>query len=277
MNKITSIVLICLCIFSEPLFSQVAEKSDSTLTKGKLAITKRHPKAKHVVGIFATNNQFPIRLQDPSLMLVQNASLGLRRTRIFGAICLSYNLNLKNSNFFLEGGLTYVTVFHGYTTNNWLSWNGGRNSSYMNAYGILSTNLGAGYRIVTNTNKRLFDIQSGLSIGFTDNKKGAGNQDFDSFTYTDFNNNSGLIAISSDYKIVNRTFVGIYFGISKEIRVTDNLYLSATYLNQFGFSAISEHSYQYVISGLGVENVVKGSVSPRSRTFGLGLRWHFIK
>lgn len=276
MIKVAFYILAFLVFSSKNSIAQIFDKKDSTFKKNELSIIKGRPIAKHVFGIFATNNNFPIQLQNPSLMLIQNASLGFTSLRTFDAIYLTYNLNFKK-NFFLETGLTYVTIFHGYKTNNWLTWNGGRFFSFMSAYSALVSNFGLGYKIVTNTNKRLFDIQSGFSIGFTDNKVGSGNQVFDTFNYSDFNNNSGTVIINSNYKILNRTFGGLYFGISKEIKITENLYFAARYLSQYGFTSISEHNYQYTISGLGIESTVRGKITPRNRVLGLGLRWHFIK
>lgn len=232
-------------------------------------------RAKHVIGVFATNNRYPIYMQNPSLILLQEANLPSRAFGIFNDIYLNYTYNLKK-NFSLEGGISYQSVFHGYRINEWLAMNGGPLSDFWSAYKLLSFNIGTGYKIITSSNKKLFDIQTGFTFGFSDNKRGNGKSYFVSDPYTAANNSSGNVSVASSFRVVNSSFIGLYFGLSKEVKVTDNLFVSATFLNQFGFSTLSEHTYQYFVTGIEIENTVKGIVSPRSRTIGIGLRWHFV-
>ena len=221
-----------------------------------------------------TNGRSPIIFNSPSLVLVNNTTLPFRSFGAFNELYVNYNLKLKN-NLFFEGGLRYTTMFHGYTVNEWLVGVQGSSKEYVSIYGQFVFNMGAGYKMNINQKRNIFDVQAGLIVGFTDQQKGVGGQIFGVFPYTDATNNSGTLAIVSNYRIQNAGFWGLYYGISKEVKVTKNLYASAMYNFQLGLSTISEHTFQYEVSGLGIENSVKGVITARSRILGLGLKWHF--
>jgi len=272
-NRLTIIFFICLGVSAKKLSSQdLSSSASANQAQGK----KQELKAKHVLGVFGANNQFPINLQGPSMLLLPDPTYGFTSFRYFSEIFLSYNLNLKK-NYFLDAGIRYTTIFHGYETNQWLMFNGGELAAFQSAYRILSLNVGGGYRIVTNTGIKLFDFYGGATLGLLDNPVGAGNQELQIISYTDASNNSGVVFLNHGYRVVNRTFLGFYFGISKEIKITNNLYGAFTYLSHYGFSTLSEHNYNYFIPNLGIENSIKGRITPRSRMFAFGLRWHFIK
>lgn len=178
-------------------------------------------------------------------------------------------------NFFLDAGMRYTTVFHGYEANEWLVWNEGFLADFQSAYRIISMNIGGGYKIITNSGIKLFDFLGGTMLGLLDNPVGAGNQSSQIFNYTDANNNSGVLIINHGYRVTNRTFLAFYVGLFKEIKITENLYGAFTHLSHLRFSTLSEHNYSYSISVLEIENRVKGRITPRSRMFAFGLKWHF--
>jgi len=274
MNKITFLLVMHLILCSTFAFSQIT-KDDTSKSIGKRIRKSREVKpGTHILGIYAANNQYPVILTGPSVLLQQNASIGFTTLRIYDAIYFHYNYALKR-NHFVEAGFKYMQYFNGYETNSWIV-EFGRRKDFLSAYATLSFNLGYGYRIITSLNRRLFDVHAGLSFGFTDNKVGSGRETIESFLYTDANNNSGTMTMNTKYTIKNRSYFGFYLGLTKDFRITDNLYISASYYTQRGIlSVISEHEFKYSIPTLGVENTVNGILTPRGRMYSLGLRWYF--
>ena len=64
-----------------------------------------------------------------------------------------------------------------------------------------------------NNNLRLFDVHTGVSLGFTDNKIGAGSDLSSSSTYIDAMGNVGTVELFAQQIITNRFNLGFYLGL----------------------------------------------------------------
>jgi hypothetical protein len=88
--------------------------------------------------------------------------------------------------------------------------------------------------------------------------------------------NEGDSEFLMQYTIKNRVNLGFYVGLSKDIRITENLFLTARFNNHFGSnSIISEHVFNYSLSTYGIIEEVRGNLTAKGRMLALGLRWIF--
>lgn len=232
---------------------------------------------KHILSILVSNNQYPLILQGPSTFLEQNLTQGFRigNRPLIDAVYLNYQYSLKH-HFFVETGFKYIKHYIGYKANRWFVNSAGTLKEIHSTYSTLSFDIGTGYRIIVNNNLRLFDVHTGVSLGFTDNKIGAGSNLSSSSTYIDAMGNVGTVELFAQQIITNRFNLGFYLGLSKDIRVTDNLYLTARYNNHFGKkSVISESTIYYSLSTVGIVNVVKANTTAKGKMYAVGLRWIF--
>lgn len=234
-----------------------------------------HPN-RHIFSLIASNNQYPLILRNPSGLLQQNFTRGFDSFTLLDALYINYQYTL-NDNFFVETGFKYLKYNYGYETNNWMV-KYGQTSAFASLYSTFSFDFGSGYRVVVNNNLRLFDVHAGVSIGITDNPVGSGGSFNASSEYTDGMGSEGIFEINSSYSITNRINFGTYFVLSKDIRITDNLYLTARYHRHFGQrSEISEHTINYSLSTLNIQNEVRANLTAKGEMYGVGLRWVFDK
>lgn len=271
-----TIILIFVLLFSKSIFGQA-----KGFINFKTSITEYFEKAKilpskHIFSILPSVNQYPLILQSPSILFEQNHKRNLVGgiVNIVDAFYFSYEYTLKHA-FLVETGFKYLNYYTGYTTNNWLVQSGPRGST-TSTFSTYSFDFGAGYRVKVNNNLRLIDVHVGFSAAYTDNKVGAGGESYTNELYQDGMGNTGTLEIYSFHVITKRFNLGYYLGLSKDIRVTDNLYLTARYHNSFGRNSIfSEHTFNYSLSTVGIVNEVKGVLTTKGQMYAVGLRWVF--
>lgn len=270
----------CLLI-SFLVISKAFSQENNQVYKFKHIISKFEHKPiaakKHLLSFSASHNLYPLILETPSILM--DGDLITRTTHRVGlidALYINYQYTV-NPSMYLETGFKYIKHYHGYNGNIYHFINGGIINDLFSIYSTLSFDFGCGYRIITNNNFRLFDLHAGISLGMVDNKVGSGG----TFSpppsiYTDRNGNTGVLNFSSSYIITNRTNLGSYIGVSKDIRITENLYITARFHNHFGKNrSFSQHTINYSLSTIGVENEAYGRITSKGRMYALGLKWLF--
>lgn len=232
---------------------------------------------KHIISLLPSNNQYPLILEKSDVFIKDESTRGLltRHATKIDALYLNYEFTLPE-NFFVASGFKYLRQWTYLQANRAVIQNGGFNYDHVSSFATLSFNVGAGYRFVGKNNLRFFDVHAGLSIGFTDNPIGSGGYYYNSKPYEDINGNQGVMNYGWSYQISSRYYYGFYLGISKDIRITKNLYLTARYHYQFGKnSKLTEHLIHYELPTLGINNTVRASNTAKGQMFALGLRWLF--
>jgi len=234
---------------------------------------------KHIISFYGVNNQYPLIIKDPSLLLADeiykgfSPSFGRGLGATVDALYINYQYTLPK-NFFVESGFQYLKYWTNFRTDKWIA---GFNDN-LSGFSTLSFSIGSGFRFVGENNLRFFDVHAGFTLGITDNKIGSGQSFSNSFPYQDGNGNIGVMNYAWQYRIISRHSFGFYFGFSKDIRITKNLYVTARYHYQFGKnSELTEHIINYNLPTLGINNTVRASVTAKGQMFGVGLRWFFDK
>ena len=231
----------------------------------------------HILGFSVSNNQHPLILHDPSVLLKAEHSEPINKYLIF--LINGWSLNYQYSfpeNFFVEGNLKYMRHGTPIKLNDWVVKYAGLRNFYESNFSTISLDIGGGYRFVGKNNLRFFDVHAGFSIGMTDNPVGNGGGYSEAAPYVDGNGNKDILSIGYIYRISSRMYYGFYLGISKDIRITENLYLTARYHYQFGKkSTITEHLISYDIPSLGIKETVRGSITGKGEMLSLGLKWYF--
>lgn len=233
----------------------------------------------HIVTLSLLNSRHPIILIEPSFSLPQMNStpINLDRGNLVNGWNVGYQYNLPQ-NFFAEGDFSWT--WHGTTLkpNRYGIKEGGIISIYNNSFITYSLNIGGGYRFVGKNNLRFFDVHAGFVLGMTDNKVNTGGGYGLSAAYLDYNDNAGMTTLGFNYRISSRTYYGFYLGISKDIRITENLHLRGRYQYQFGkSSSITEHTIFYSLPTLGLTEVVRAEMTAKAQIFSIGLSWYFDK
>jgi hypothetical protein len=234
---------------------------------------------KHLLSFYGVNNQYPLIIKDPSLLLADEIfkglppSFGRRLGWTVDALFINYQYTLPK-NFFVESGFQYLKYWSNFRTDKWIA----EYYDNLGGFSTLSFSIGTGYRFVGENNLRFFDFHTGFTLGITDNKVGTGQSYSDSFPYQDGSGNVGIVNYLVEYRIKSRTCLGFYLGLSKDIRITKNLFATARYHYQFGKnSELTDHFIQYNIPTLGINEVVRASSTAKGQLVGVGLRWLFDK
>lgn len=230
---------------------------------------------KHIFSLLPSSNKYPLILQTPSAFLQQNHTRkDYNLLQRVDALYINYEYTLKN-NFFVDCGFKYLKYWTGYTGNLGLM-SAGYISESLSVYSTYSFDVGTGYKIIVNDNIKLLNVHTGFSLGITNNKIGNYGGNYSISSYLDGMGNPGEFAITSSYAIKNRTNLGFYLGLSKDFRVTENLYLSARFHNHFGEkSIISEHKINYSLSTYGIVEEVRANLTAKGKMYAVGLRWVF--
>ncbi|MFD1553640.1 hypothetical protein DNU06_17145 [Putridiphycobacter roseus] len=276
LKNLRAILLIFIFLNTSNIYGQ-----NNNFKKIETSINKYFEKAaimpnKHILSILPSVNQYPIIFQSPPVLFEKDHKRNLVGgiVNIVDAFYFNYEYTL-NHNIFVEAGFKYLNYYTSYGTNDWLIQSGHRGTS-TSAYSTYSFDFGGGYRVVMKNNLRLFDVHIGFSTAFTDNKVGTGEESYLNEPYQDGMGNIGTLEIYSNYTITKRFNLGFYIGLSKDIRVTDNLYLTARYNNSFGQNnTFSEHTFAYSLSTYGIVNEVKGNLTTKGQMYAIGLRWVF--
>lgn len=272
------ILMFLFLLGSNSIFSQQndvpykVEKENKIQERAKKRLIKP---STHILTIAVSNNRFPVILNSPSILLpsemvsrIYEPSTGLVNSAFF-----NYEYSLPK-NFFVEASFQYLRRWTYFKTNESIV----RHHYYMSGFSTFSTSFGSGYRFVGANNLRFFDVHFGFTVGITDNPLGYGQALTNTFEYIDNNGNQAQLYYSWEYRIKSRFSLGFYLGISKDIRITKNLYATFKYHYQFGkWSKITDHTIGYSISNLNINETVKASITEKGQMFALGLRWFFVK
>jgi len=230
---------------------------------------------KHLLSLSASHNLYPVGVAPSLLMEGEYITKTTSRLGLIDALYINHQFTL-NQKLHLETGFKYVKHYHGYQGNLYHFINGGRFGEMMSIYSTFFFDFGGAYRVITNNNFRLFDLHAGISIGIADKKAGTTGSFSTTRTYTDWDGNSGILNFSSSYVITNRMNFGWYVGVSKDIRITENLYLTGRFHNYFGKSrSFSHHTINYSLSTIGVQSETYGNITSKGRMYSLGLKWLF--
>ncbi|RFC55670.1 hypothetical protein [Brumimicrobium aurantiacum] len=228
----------------------------------------------HILTLALSNNRYPLIIKDPSALLDSEiiTEFSNPARKLADALYINYQYSLPK-NFFVEAGFKYLKHWTYFKTNDWAI----SMETDISSFSTLSFSLGSGYRFVGENNLRFFDVHAGVTLGITDNPVGNGGSFSRSFEYTDYNGNTGMFSYNLQYQITSRYSLGFYLGLSKDIRVTKNLYLTARYHYQFGEnSELTGHTISYSLPTLGLYDTVKASNTAKGQMLALGLRWMFL-
>lgn len=231
----------------------------------------------HIISFLAANNQYPLIIKDPSFLLDGEITRGIPLRKPFFNIVDGLYINYQYSlpkNVFLESGFKYLKYWTYFETNEWIL----NYYDHLSGFSTLSFSIGGGYRLIGKNNLRFFDLHSGFSLGITDNQIGSGQSLSNYVNYKDNNGNPEVLSYSWQYQIISRYSLGFYLGVSKDIRVTKNLYATVRYHYQFGKkSELTDHLINYYASALNYSNTVRASNTAKGQMIAIGLRWLFDK
>jgi|SRR5690554_43114 len=281
-NKNTNLLALVFALFSFCAFTQKNSSTENDASQSKIQERAERRLIKpgtHILSLLPSNNQYPLIIHDPSVLLKRETTRGFNKHLTFAidALYLNYEYALPK-NFFVESGFKYLKHWTYLETNDWIIKYGGFRKDFRSTFSTLSFNFGGGYRFVGENNLRFFDVHAGFSLGITDNPVGNGGSFSASKPYEDSNGDQGIMSYSWIYRISSRYYYGFYLGLSKDIRVTKNLYVTARYHYQFGKnSELTEHLINYDLPTLDINNTVRASNTAKGQMYALGLRWFFDK
>jgi hypothetical protein len=276
----TKLVTFCICISSMILNNKLWSQEnliDKNLVKSiHQSLIKLQGNIKpqtHILTIALANNQYPLIIKDPSVLLAKEIKSEMNEPnyKLVSALNINYQFSILK-NYFLESSFNSLRQWTYFKTNEWIV----DMYQHVSGFSVYCFSFGGGIRIVGENKFRFFDIHSGLTIGITDNPKGKGQSFSSSFYYQDGNENIGLLSYSWQYQIISRVSYGFYIGLSKDIRITDNLFATFKYQNQFGKRhEFTNHTITYNIPTLGISETVRASNTLKGQMMCLGLRWVF--
>lgn len=185
-----------------------------------------HPESKYFS--FAYGLGFnSISTKDPNNFLTQ----GLQMRNNSKLPSLIYEHGIGN-NFFFEMGYTYLRqgVFYGRQVNT-MSF-----SRYYSFFSNHNIQLGIGYRVINKNNFHFFDLHGGIFMGIP-NKKIKNLPIVQIDNYEDYyTTNKYSIFLSVNH--ISSLSLGTYFGISKEIRLSKDVFFFIKYIQQFGIKPL---------------------------------------
>jgi hypothetical protein len=248
-------------------FTLDAQNSDSIKEKKQIKSQKRyiHPQSKYISvsagwQFNATHTRDPNGFFD-ALTMVNNG--------IFPNI--TYEHGIRN-NFFAEIGYDHTRKVIGLSRDmgdeqKW-SMSGGFFANYKPFRGHLShnLNLGSGYRVIGKNNFHFFNIHGGIFLGVS-NKSQSDMSPFigNKATYTKSEEHTGLNyqieRTVTDYAMVS---FGTYLGVSKEIRLSDEVRFFVKYIHRFGLNPTFRGTYSVISDDLDLNQDMS------FRTFGGG-------
>jgi hypothetical protein len=229
---------------------------------------------RHLLSFSASQNRFPLILTYPTILMEGDVYNRNRHgINAVDALYINYQYTLDPS-FYLEAGYKFQLYYFGYYSD----WYLGIGGEDLSTYNVNSFDLGGGYRFKAENGLRLFDVQAGLNVGIASQPRGYVWSDENTRNYVDWSGNQGVFDVRLEYEMMHRVNLGWYLGLSKDIRVTENLFLTARYHRYFDVGRnFSRHTINYSISTLGVQHETYGRMSTRGETFALGLKWLFDK
>ena len=227
----------------------------------------------HILTIALANNQYPLIVKDASILLASKMKSEINEPNydLINSLNINYEFSF-HQNYFLESSYNSLLQWTYFKTNKWIV----DAFTHSSGFTVYCFSFGGGTRIVNEKKIRLFDLHCGLTIGITNNSIGKGGGLSGDFYYKDGNGNVGVLSYSWNYKIISRIGYGFYSAISKDIRITDNLFATFKYQYQFGKrSEFTEHVIHYDIPTLAINETVRASNTFEGQMFNLGLRWVF--
>ncbi len=229
----------------------------------------------HTFSILVANNQYPVILERHTSLLKTRRSPGYYRESLLNSVVLKYEYSMKN-DWFMETTFKYMQNAYSYKVKPGMIYGTGRNDGYVTMYGSFNIDIGGGYRIRAKNNLRIVDFCAGLSLGFLDAKKGDFGQFETQYFYPDENNNSGFLSINANSEVISTFFYALYFGLNKDVRLTNNLFLTGRYTIHFGsWSRHTEFDVSYLASNYNIESSAKAYLTGEGQVFALGLKWYF--
>jgi hypothetical protein len=274
------LLLFVLCSTSFLSFGQndPNDPNDLFLDKNSLELKSKKrliPRGAHILTLALSNNTYPLIINDPSLLLASEISRKITDpfVQYADALYINYQFTLPH-HFFVESGFKYLKHWTYFRTNEWVA----KHYYNISGFSTLSFSLGTGYRIVGDNNLRFFDLHTGFTLGIADNPIGNGDAFSNAIEYIDNNGQAGVLSYAWQYQIISKYSLGFYLGVSKDIRLTKNLYATARYHYQFGKnSQLTEHQISYDVPTLNLYNTVRGGNSAKGQMIAIGLRWLFDK
>lgn len=282
MRGVTTFILIFLCHVTlsqdfKAVWNDWFPKSDSLkqIKAGNNFDKRNISRGTHAISFYVANNQYPIILGRNTSLLQKRRSPGFNREFLVNSAVLKYEFSLKN-NWYIESTFKYMQNTYSYKVKPGMLYGFGRNDGYATMYGSLNIDLGGGYRIRAKNNLRIVDFCVGLSLGFLDVKKGDFGQFTTEYIYPDENNNSGFLSINANSEVINTFFYAFYVGFNKDVRLTNNLFLTGRYTYHLGsWSRHTEFNVNYSASSYNINSSVKGYLTGEGQVFALGLKWFF--
>lgn len=187
-------------------------------------------------------------------------------TQKFATIALnvSYEHGWKN-NLFFEGKYNRLSISSGELMKTEL----GNYSTAGNAFVGHFLSAGMGYRIQNpKTNFQFFNVHAGLGVGFTLQNKGINQYGSGSLSYDEQN---------FSFNYVNEQTAKVmpilYFGISKDIRLTDRLALNFAYTRQHGLRSVYNSTFNYWSTTSPEIKTTQGRIRGSANLFQFGLKY----
>lgn len=145
---------------------------------------------------------------------------------------------------------------------------------YFGDYFTHDFSLGMGYRVPGIHGGTIVNIHGGIFSGFHAIPIGPDGSGYGYFKYND----SGIphiIDYQSTDHILSNLSLGVYGGASKDLRLTDRLYLSVMYRYQAGVIKLSEYRYQYQVSPSGESGTATGFFRNTGHFVMVGLKYRW--
>lgn len=235
---------------------------------------------KHSISFSITSNFFTVKYF-PTSVIQEGYEVPLRIRLIQNKkdFSVQYQFSLKN-NFKLESTARLVSNFSN-TPYNINSFTGRYQTLYMQTsiFKSLSLDLGLRYDIIINNSIRLFNINFGgyLTNNLSYSSSKTSNVINVHQSKRQFLSNNGdlyTLNLSESYTLVKRSVLGVYIGVSKDISLTKNLFITLQFNNYFGTkNVLTRHTINYDIPEINLKNSTIGSIDGGGQTYSLGLRW----
>lgn len=246
--------------------------SDSSLINQRLC--KRSVKPGTIIfGAGISYFSAPLIFEKPNslFVLTNNHLMSLKRNRNF---YVNFEYTLKR-NFGFDVSLGYNKHFNALQFHHGMI----RESKMPISYSIFRTinsDIGICYRVTGTNNLRLLDIRAGLTIGYVDSPK---NQKYSSSFFELYmcnNDQIGVVQGVWEAEVLKTVYFNFYLSISKDVRITENLFAFGRYQHNFGRrTKISQHLVNYEASTYGINDLSVAHITAKTHIFSYGLRWYF--
>jgi len=233
MSKKIFLIALLFGVFILSVFSQPIDNFELTNKSKKSLKRYIHPKSKYITisggfGFTATH------IDDPNYFLNQ----GIIMFNTTYVPTLTYEHGVKD-NFFVETAYSYIG--QGISRKRIVNEVG--NGSYEGLYSNHDFQLGLGYRVINANNFNFFNVHGGLFLGFANSKLTGlpiryGFLENDAVTQHDYYIRINILHFSP-------ISVGPYLGISKEIRLSEEIRFFAKYVYRFGLNSTMKGTMEF--------------------------------